>query len=108
MSAQPDSIYKLYGMYPPCHRSGFCCKQAPCSYGEHAKDGSHCVHLRVTGKTPGGLDLHECSIASWIMQQVGSGMYPAFGGGCPSILFNEARNAILKEALEKPRVNKHS
>lgn len=81
----------------PCLRSGFCCKQGPCPYGELSADGGYCVHLSVASVTPSGNEIHECRIASWIMAQPGADITPAFGTGCCSPLFNPARDSIRME-----------
>jgi hypothetical protein len=75
----------------PCIRSGWCCKQAPCPFGE----GKPCNHLVEIG---GGR--YECGIADWIVTQPGWEEAPAFGAGCCSSL-NPDRARLLGKTEEQ-------
>lgn len=80
----------------PCMRSGACCKRMPCGYGERRKDGEGCRYLESIGNV-NGTPVYECGRARWIMAHDPHWRtYPAFGGGCGSALFNEARTGILQ------------
>ncbi len=80
----------LTAKHPQCVRSGYCCKRAPCPFGE----GTPCVHLEGDG--PGK---YRCGIYDQIIGQPGAEHAPAFGTGCCSGL-NEDRREILRR-LEK-------
>ena len=70
-------------MTKPCIRRGYCCKQAPCPYGE----GVPCIQLG--GDKPGE---HFCKIHDYIVQQPGAEFSPAFGAGCCSTLNSDRRS----------------
>jgi len=78
-----------------CLRSGFCCKQAPCPYGEWNKEKTQCKHL--IGDKPGE---YACGMYEHIIKQPGSEVCPAFGAGCSSTLFNEDRDSLLTKGTE--------
>jgi hypothetical protein len=73
-----------------CLRSGFCCKRAPCPYGS----GAPCIQLG--GDKPGE---YFCKIHDEIVKDPHADLAPAFGAGCCSPLFNEDRDAVLKERI---------
>lgn len=68
-----------------CLRCGYCCKQAPCSFGTRSASGV-CVYL--IGTQPG---CYECDIAAEIKQQSGADISPAFGAGCCSPLNSDRK-----------------
>ena len=72
--------------FAPCVRSGFCCKKAPCPFGE----GTPCIYLG--GDKPGN---YYCEKHDEITKDPTSHISPAFGGGCSSTLFNLDRNTLL-------------
>lgn len=77
----------------PCYRSGFCCKQAPCQFGEPmSEDDPSCVHLEVLERPEDGVVIHGCGIHDEIRGEPGEDLDPAFGAGCCSPLFNDQRN----------------
>jgi hypothetical protein len=80
----------------PCVRSGFCCKQVPCTHGSWNDAKTQCVHLVVTATLPNGAELHACGKYDEIVKTPGWEMYPAFGGGCGSTMFNHLRNKIFE------------
>lgn len=84
-----------------CVGSGYCCKQAPCPYGERAPVTGWCIHL--TPWTDATIDTprYRCGRYEFIMQQPGSELCPAFGAGCSSPLFNKDRSQILVELRRK-------
>jgi hypothetical protein len=77
-----------------CVRCGFCCKLAPCGYGEVDPATGHCRHLTVTD-TINGVPTHGCSRYDFIRQQPDAHISPAFGAGCSSTLFNGDRRRVL-------------
>jgi len=64
-----------------CVRSGYCCKVAPCPFGEWDAERGQCAHL--IGDKPGR---YSCGIYEYIEQQPGADVAPAFGAGCCSSL----------------------
>lgn len=72
-----------------CVRSGFCCKKAPCPYGE----GVPCVHLIPDPSSTAGQYL--CARYDEISKDPGAYWSPAFGAGCSSPLFNTDRERVL-------------
>lgn len=79
----------------PCLRSGHCCKVRPCAYGTWDAQNKRCVHLLVVETLPNGAEVHGCGKYDEIVQDPQSRWNPAFGAGCSSTLFNDAREAIL-------------
>lgn len=75
-------------MSKPCVRSGYCCKVAPCPFGEWDAERKQCTHL--IGNTPGS---YACGIYDYIIKQPGAEVSPAFGAGCCSPL-NSDRKGI--------------
>lgn len=73
-----------------CVRSGYCCKVAPCVYGEWCGNTGRCKFLQFT---KGGLA--KCSKYYEILKQPGSDISPAFGAGCSSSIGNERRIEII-------------
>jgi hypothetical protein len=73
----------------PCLRSGFCCKQGVCSFGEWNTEQNQCMYLG--GEQPGE---HYCKIFDLIVTSPGWEFSPAFGAGCCSSL-NTDRLALL-------------
>ena len=84
----------LWPSAKPCVRSGFCCRKAPCPFGEKAKDHNGCKHLV---EEPDGRTL--CGRYEYILSlpQEQWAMAPAFGAGCCMSLFNEDRDRIIRE-----------
>lgn len=76
--------------YKACVRCGYCCRKAPCAFGQ----GTPCVYL--TGDLPGD---YACSIYDKIVVTRGTQVTPAFGAGCSSALFNTYR----EEAIQRRR-----
>lgn len=88
--------------YPPCVRSGFCCKQAPCSAGEVTSEADQaCKFLEVERETQ-GVPIYRCGKHAEIVARPGYGLLPMFGSGCSSTLFNESRRRILALADVAP------
>jgi uncharacterized cysteine cluster protein YcgN (CxxCxxCC family) len=79
-----------------CVRCGFCCKQAPCPWGEWDYAMKQCVCLE---EQPDGTYLcgRYAEIAAHIEDCGHKDNSPAFGGGCSSTLFNYDRNRILSK-----------
>lgn len=74
----------------PCIRSGWCCKRAPCPFGE----GKPCIHLaEIDGQ-------YGCGIAEWIVTQPGWEVAPAFGAGCCANM-NPDRARLLGKTEEQ-------
>ena len=84
-------IAQEYTRHRACVRSGYCCKQAPCTFGEvKSPDSTQCKHLK--GKKPG---IYYCGIYEWIQQQPGNELSPAFNTECCSPL-NSDRQRIIE------------
>jgi hypothetical protein len=78
----------------PCLRSGFCCKQGICQFGEWDDVNKQCRHLG--GTEPGK---HFCMIYDFIMESNENWHFsPAFGAGCCSP-FNEDRMKLVTSGL---------
>ncbi len=74
-----------------CVRSGFCCKQAPCGFGEWNAAKTQCMHLGT------GVDgRYQCGIAEEIVKDSSWVVSPAFGAGCCSPM-NSDRQRIIRE-----------
>lgn len=86
----------LYPGAQPCVGSGFCCKTAPCPFGEVTSPTNRACNKLVQIEAPGH-PRYICGIAQEIVQQPGWEVAPAFGAGCCMTLFNEDRRAILQE-----------
>jgi hypothetical protein len=79
----------LYPGAEPCVNSGFCCRQAACPFGKWDADKHACTYLtedNLCGKYEEILSLPR---EQWEFS-------PAFGAGCGSALFNEARQRIIE------------
>lgn len=74
-----------------CTRSGMCCKITPCGYGEWNDEKTQCRFLIHDGE-----GLHSCGKYEEISADPMSKFSPAFGQGCCSSMFNEAREANIK------------
>ena len=74
-----------------CVRSGFCCKQAPCGFGEWNEDETQCKHLKT-----GADGRYQCGIADEIVKDPTWVISPAFGAGCCSPL-NSDRMRIIRD-----------
>lgn len=84
----------------PCVGSGFCCKQAPCAYGERDSASGWCIHLVPWEGDDLGVPRYRCGRYEYIRKQPGSEWMPAFDAGCGSTLFNRDRERVLA-ALSK-------
>lgn len=84
--------------HSPCVGSGFCCKQAPCPYGEVTSPTDRACRflVRIEGS---GHPRYTCGKYDEIIGQPGWEMCPAFGGGCSSVMFNEDRRIIIREIV---------
>ncbi len=71
-----------------CVHSGFCWKQSPCAFGQWNEKKHQCEYLTKD---------NMCDIYDLIKTKPGWEINPAFGAGCSSTLFNEARDKILAE-----------
>ena len=87
----------LNKMHSGCVRSGFCCKQSPCPFGEWDEQAKQCAFLE--GDIPGG---YACGKFDEIKDHPRAKESPAFGSGCCSGL-NEDRLEILKKFV-LPRI----
>lgn len=90
-------------MTSPCVGSGFCCKRAPCGYGEPDETGG-CRFLVPWDNDDLEIPRYRCGKYEEIRQDPLSWISPAFGAGCCSSLFNEDRSRILV-ALRKREVS---
>ena len=78
-----------------CVMCGFCCRQAPCAYGQWDEVKHACVYLTTS---------NLCSRYEEIKSYAGSKMSPAFGAGCSSPLFNEDRAKVLLLGQQFPEI----
>jgi len=81
-------------MFRPCLRSGYCCKQRPCPYGEVTSPSNpSCRHLQrdESGR-------YECGIYDQIVRQPGSEISPAFGAGCCSPMNSDRQDLVEKRS----------
>jgi len=79
-----------------CVNCGWCCRKAPCGWGEVTSDKDRtCKHL-APHPTKKGRWL--CGIYDRIIGQPTSEVNPAFGAGCCAAL-NSFRRAIIREGL---------
>ncbi len=72
----------------PCVQCGFCCKRGNCSYGEWDPDKKQCERLT---------DDNTCSLYDFIIEKEKDSRYPMFGCGCSSSMFNEDRDAKMRQ-----------
>lgn len=78
-----------------CVGSGFCCKTAPCFFGQTNGVTTACVHLELWTPTELDVPRYRCGIYEIIRRQPGAELSPAFGAGCSSVLFNVDRDRVL-------------
>ena len=74
-----------------CCKCGFCCTVAVCPYGEWDEKKKQCMFLTKE---------NLCEKYDEIVKDPSSWLSPAFGAGCSSSLFNERREAKLRELQE--------
>lgn len=84
----------------PCVNSGFCCKIAPCPFGEVVSETDRSCKFLVKIEQKGKHPRYVCGKYEEIIRQPGWEFAPAFGAGCCSPLGNTDRAAILKEMRE--------
>ena len=82
-------------MSGPCVGSGFCCKRAPCPYGEREPETGWCKYLMAWPNDDLDVPRYRCGRYEFIVKQPDANIIPAFGAGCCSSLFNEDRDNIL-------------
>ncbi len=78
----------------PCVRSGFCCKQAICPYGEWDETVRQCKFLAIDNSE---LGTHICLKHEEITEIEKDSRYPMMGSGCSSTLFNEDRDRVIRK-----------
>lgn len=83
-----------------CVGSGYCCKKAPCGFGEADETGG-CRFLVVWQQSETTIERYRCGKYAEIIGRPGAELSPAFGAGCCSPLFNTRRDAILVELRRK-------
>jgi hypothetical protein len=90
----PKPIGVLNGIpIRPCMKSGFCCTLAPCAFGEWNENKSACKYL----SEPNGIGQRDCGRYEWIVANVPNyELYPAFGAGCSSAMFNHMRDKVIE------------
>ena len=82
----------------PCVGSGFCCKKAPCGFGEPVSDTDRsCIHLVEVEQQDGKHPRYTCGIFEQIIGQPGWEHSPAFGAGCCAVIGNRDRQNIIAE-----------
>lgn len=78
--------------FPQCVRSGFCCQQAPCEFGETTSLADNSCRF-LGGEKAGEF---FCMKYEEIKKQKGWEISPAFGMGCGSTL-NPVRLSMLSK-----------
>lgn len=78
-----------------CVGSGFCCKVAPCFFGQSNGVTPACVHLEVWTDDTLDVPRYRCGIYEVIRRQPGAELSPAFGTECSSPRFNVDRERVL-------------
>ena len=68
----------------PCIHCGYCCRQAPCCYGENTNTSNACIHLTEDNK---------CGIYDKVKHDIIS---PAMGAGCCSPMNTDRRDLLRK------------
>jgi len=72
----------------PCYQCGFCCKISACGYGKWDAANHRCSFLNTNG---------SCSKYAEIIEHEKNVRFPMMGCGCSSILFNDMRDAKMRE-----------
>lgn len=80
--------------YAPCVGSGYCCKKAPCVFGEADETGA-CRFLVLWEGDDIEVPRYRCGKHDEIVKHPDAAFSPAFGAGCSSTLFNTDRNRVL-------------
>jgi hypothetical protein len=80
----------------PCCQCGYCCTVGPCQFGTWDGKNHRCMFL--TGD-------NLCGLYDIIKDLPGARSNPAFGAGCPSIMFNQRRDKKLKEMEGKDELH---
>lgn len=89
----PKAEIKMDVIGPPCVNCGYCCRQAPCDWGDRTSAADRtCRHLVADPSRPGRW---LCGIYDQIIGQPTSEVAPAFGAGCCASL-NSFRRTILE------------
>lgn len=78
----------------PCVQCGFCCTLGPCSYSDW--HNGKCSYLTSD---------NLCDIYTEIFAKERAAIYPMFGCGCSSTMFNDVRDAKVKENKCKIKEN---
>jgi hypothetical protein len=89
--------------YAPCVGSGFCCKKAPCPYGEADETGG-CRFLIPWPDNDLGVPRYRCGKYEEISKSPTAHFSPAFGAGCSSTLFNQDRDRVLVALRSRGRM----
>lgn len=77
-----------YAARYPCVKCGWCCRRGACAYGTWDAKRKACVFLTED---------NLCHRYEWIKTQPGAEWTPAFGAGCSSPMFNDTREAKIRE-----------
>ena len=75
----------------PCVHCGYCCQKTVCAYGEWDTKKEQCSFLT---------DDLKCQKYDEIVEREKDCQYPMFNCGCPSTLFNDQRDAKIREIEE--------
>lgn len=81
-----------------CVNCGFCCRIAPCPYGDVTSPTDRACRFLVPGPKPGRWLCGKYN--EIILDQPNASMVPAFGAGCCCSMCNPDRNRILQEIME--------
>lgn len=73
-----------------CVRSGFCCRKAPCPFGEREEGAEYCKFLSFDDN-----EIAECLNYENIQKDPSSFVSPAFGYGCCMSIGNSLRDKII-------------
>ena len=77
----------------PCYQCGYCCTVSACGYGEWDAEKHQCKFLTEESK---------CARHAEIVEQQKGFLLPMMGSGCSSPMFNQRREAKMREAGEDP------
>lgn len=75
-------------MYDECVQCGYCCTVRPCGFGVWNPERKACEYLTEDTR---------CERYEEIKKFEEGSKYPMFGCGCSSALFNDVREAKIKE-----------
>lgn len=80
-----------------CVQCGYCCHQTPCGYGKAvSNEEPACIFLEIADPS---LGTFKCGKYAKILRNEAETIYPMFGCGCLSSLFNTVRQAVIEKMI---------